>query len=119
MDEDFNKLYNSETRTAKVFNIFSAIAILLACLGLFGLSAYSARQRIKEIGIRKVLGASAGSITLLLSNSFIKLVLIAFVIACPVAWFVMNKWLQDFAYRINISWWVFVLAGILALSLHC
>ncbi|HMK25919.1 MAG TPA: ABC transporter permease [Chitinophagaceae bacterium] len=115
MDDDFNKLYDSETRTAKVFNIFSAIAILLACLGLFGLSAYSARQRIKEIGIRKVLGASAGSITLLLSNSFIKLVFIAFVIACPVAWFVMNKWLQDFAYRINISWWMFGLAGLLAL----
>jgi putative ABC transport system permease protein len=115
MDDDFNKLYDSETRTAKVFNIFSAIAILLACLGLFGLSAYSARQRIKEIGIRKVLGASVGNITFLLSNSFIKLVLIAFIIACPVAWFVMNKWLQDFAYRINISWWMFALAGILAL----
>ena len=115
MDEDFNKLYDGEMRTAKVFNIFSAIAILLACLGLFGLSAYSAKQRIKEIGIRKVLGASAGNITLLLSNSFIKLVLVAFVIACPIAWFVMNKWLQDFAYRIQISWWMFVLAGILAL----
>lgn len=115
MDEDFNKLYDSERRTAKVFNIFSAIAILLACLGLFGLSAYSAKQRIKEIGIRKVLGASAGNITLLLSNSFIKLVLVAFVIACPIAWFVMNKWLQDFTYRINISWWMFVLAGIVAL----
>ena len=114
MDDDFNKLYDSEIRTAKVFNIFSAIAILLACLGLFGLSAYSAKQRIKEIGIRKVLGASAGNITLLLSNSFIKLVLVAFVIACPIAWFVMDKWLQDFAYRINISWWMFVLAGILA-----
>ncbi|MEP7373280.1 MAG: ABC transporter permease [Chitinophagaceae bacterium] len=115
MDEDFNKLYDSETRTAKVFNIFSAIAILLACLGLFGLSAYSAKQRIKEIGIRKVLGASAGNITVLLSNSFIKLVLVAFVIACPIAWFVMDKWLQDFAYRINISWWMFGLAGLLAL----
>ncbi|MEI9908191.1 MAG: FtsX-like permease family protein [Bacteroidota bacterium] len=115
MDEDFNKLYDSELRTAKVFNIFSAIAILLACLGLFGLSAYSARQRIKEIGIRKVLGASAGSITFLLSNSFIKLVLIAFIIAIPLVWFVMNKWLQDFAYRISISWWMFALAGLLAL----
>lgn len=115
MDEDFNKLYEAEMRTAKVFNIFSAIAILLACLGLFGLSAYSAKQRIKEIGIRKVLGASAVNITLLLSNSFIKLVLVAFVIACPIAWFVMNKWLQDFTYRIEISWWMFVLAGLLAL----
>jgi putative ABC transport system permease protein len=115
MDEDFDKLYSSEMRTAKVFNIFSAIAILLACLGLFGLSAYSARQRIKEIGIRKTLGASAGNITLLLSNSFIKLVLVAFFVACPIAWFVMNKWLQDFAYRININWWVFVIAGIAAI----
>jgi putative ABC transport system permease protein len=114
MDDDFNKLYDSELRTAKVFNVFSVIAILLACLGLFGLSTYSAKQRVKEIGIRKVLGASAGNITLLLSNSFIRLVLIAFVIACPLAWFVMNKWLQDFAYRINISWWMFSLAGLLA-----
>ena len=115
MDGDFNKLYNSETRIAKVFNIFSAIAVVLACLGLFGLSAYSARQRIKEIGIRKVLGASAGNITLLLSNSFIRLVLIAFVISCPLVWFVMNKWLEDFAYRINISWWMFLAAGVLTL----
>jgi putative ABC transport system permease protein len=115
MDDDFDKLYSSEMRIGKVFNIFSAIAILLACLGLFGLSAYSARQRIKEIGIRKTLGASAGNITLLLSNSFIKLVLIAFFVACPIAWFVMNKWLQDFAYRININWWVFVIAGIAAI----
>ena len=115
MDEDFNKLYESETRTAKVFNIFSAIAVMLACLGLFGLSAYSARQRIKEIGIRKVLGASAGNITLLLSNSFIKLVLVAFVISIPLAWFVMNNWLQDFAYRIDISWWMFLVAGIITL----
>ena len=117
MDEDFNNLYESELRIAKVFNIFSAIAILLACLGLFGLSAYSARQRIKEIGIRKVLGASAGNITFLLSNSFLKLVIVAFFIAIPLAWFVMDKWLQDFAYRIHISWWMFGLAGIMALAI--
>lgn len=115
MDEEFNQLYDSETRTAQVFNIFAAIAILLACLGLFGLSAYSARQRIKEVGIRKTLGASVGNITLLLSNSFLKLVLIAFIIATPVAWFAMNKWLQNFTFRIHISWWMFALAGISAL----
>jgi putative ABC transport system permease protein len=114
MDEDYNKLYNSELRTAKVFNIFSTIAILLACLGLFGLSAYSAKQKIKEIGIRKVLGASVANITLMLSNSFIKLVLLAFMIATPVAWLVMDKWLQSFAYRISISWWMVALAGIFA-----
>lgn len=117
MDDDYNKLYNSELRTAKVFNIFSSIAILLACLGLFGLSAYAARQRIKEIGIRKVLGASAGSITLLLSKSFIKLVLTAFVLAAPLAWIAMSRWLQNFAYRIDISWWMFALAGVLALAI--
>jgi putative ABC transport system permease protein len=117
MDDDFKKLYDSELRTSKVFNIFSAIAILLACLGLFGLSAYSARQRIKEIGIRKVLGASASNITFLLSNSFLKLVIVAFFIAIPLAWFVMDKWLQDFAYRIHISWWMFGLAGFMALAI--
>jgi putative ABC transport system permease protein len=117
MDDDFNKLYDSELRTSKVFNIFSAIAILLACLGLFGLSAYSARQRIKEIGIRKVLGASAGNITFLLSNSFLKLVIVSFLIAIPLAWFVMDKWLQDFAYRIHISWWMFALAALMALAI--
>ncbi len=115
MDEDFGKLYKSEVRTATVFNIFSVIAIVLACLGLFGLSAYSARQRIKEIGIRKTLGASAGNITLLLSNSFIKLVLVAFIIACPLSWWAMNIWLEDFAYRINTSWLVFVIAGFAAI----
>jgi len=115
MDEDFNKLYDTETRTNRVFTIFSSIAIFLACLGLFGLSAYSARQRIKEIGIRKTLGASVSNITFLLSDSFLKLVLIAFILAAPVSWFVMNKWIQDFAYRIHISWWMFALAGLSAL----
>lgn len=114
MDEDFQKLYSNEMRTATVFNLFSGTAILLACLGLFGLSAYTAKQRIKEIGVRKVLGASVANITMLLSNSFIKLVLIAIVIACPLAWIVMNNWLRDFAFRIEISWWMFVLSGIIA-----
>lgn len=115
MDDDFKKLYESENRTSKVFNIFSAIAILLACLGLFGLSTYSVRQRRKEIGIRKVLGASTGKITLLLSNNFLKMVMIAIIIATPLTWIIMNEWLNDFAYRIPISWWMFVFSGVVAL----
>jgi putative ABC transport system permease protein len=115
MEDEFNKLYASELRTGKVFNIFSAIAILLACIGLFGLSAYSIRQRIKEIGVRKVLGAPVFNIALLLSGSFLKLVFVAFVIASPLAWWAMNKWLQDFEYRISITWWMFAVAGIAAL----
>jgi putative ABC transport system permease protein len=111
MDEDFNKLYDSEFRISNVFNVFSVISILLACLGLFGLSSYSAKQRIKELGIRKVLGASGSHIFLLLSNHFIKLVLLSCVLAMPLVWFVMEKWLQDFAYRIKIQWWMFLLTG--------
>jgi len=111
LDDDFDKLYKSETRTGKVFSIFSFIAILLACLGLFGLSAYAAHQRVKEIGVRKVLGASIGNIVLLLSNNFIKLIGLAFILAAPLTWFIMNSWLQDFAYRITVSWVVFAAAG--------
>jgi putative ABC transport system permease protein len=112
MEEDFQNLYDTELRTGKVFTIFAGIAILLACLGLFGLSVYATQQRIKEIGIRKVLGASVSSITVLLSSKFIALVLLAFIIASPIAWFVMNTWLQDFSYRIEISWWIFLLAAV-------
>ena len=93
-------------------------AIFIACLGLFGLVTYAAEQRIKEIGIRKVLGASVQEIVAMISKDFVKLVLIAFLIAFPVAWWMMNKWLQGFAYRIDISWWVFALAGLLPLRLH-
>jgi putative ABC transport system permease protein len=113
MSDEYNKLYKSELRIGNVFSIFSGIAILLACLGLFGLSAYAAQQRIKEIGVRKVLGASVTNIVLLLAANFIKLIALAFVIAAPVAWYVMNKWLQDFAYRVNIGWWVFAIAALL------
>ncbi|MBC7849216.1 MAG: ABC transporter permease [Chitinophagaceae bacterium] len=112
MDEDFQRLYHSEKRTGKVFTIFAGIAILLACLGLFGLAVYATQQRVKEIGIRKVLGASASSITVLLSARFLALVAASFVIASPLAWYVMSKWLEDFAYRVDISWWIFVLAGL-------
>jgi putative ABC transport system permease protein len=117
LDDDFNRLYNAEQRTGKLFLSFAFFAILIACLGLFGLVTYAAEQRTKEIGIRKVLGASVSGIVTLLSKDFLKLVVVAFVIGSPLAWFVMNRWLQDFAYRINISWWVFALAAFFAITI--
>ncbi len=117
LDADFNKVYDAEQRTGKLFITFAIFAIFIACLGLFGLVTYAAEQRIKEIGVRKVLGASISEIVGMISKDFIKLVLIAFVIAFPVSWLMMNKWLQSFAYRINISWWVFVLAGLLTIAI--
>jgi putative ABC transport system permease protein len=115
LDEAYGKLYQSDQRTGTLFNIFSVIAILISCLGLFGLATYTAQIMTKEIGIRKVLGASVSSIVTLVSKDFLKLILLAIVIASPIAFFTMQKWLQDFAYRIQISWRVFALAGILAL----
>jgi len=115
LDEQFASLYSAEEHTGQIFTSFSIIAIIIASLGLFGLVAYMVRQRVKEIGIRKVLGASAGNITVMLSKEFLQLILIAALIAFPVTWYTMNKWLQDFAYRITIQWWVFVLAGSIAL----
>jgi len=115
MDEDFNKLYTTEQRTGQIFITFAVLAIVIACLGLFGLITYAAEQRIKEIGIRKVLGASVSNIAGLLSKDFLKLVIISAAIAFPVAWWAMSKWLEDFAYRVSISWWVFCAAGVLAL----
>jgi putative ABC transport system permease protein len=115
MDDAFGNIYRSEQRIGKIFISFALLAIFIACLGLFGLAAFSAEQRTKEIGIRKVLGASVSQIVTLLSKDFLKLVFIAFVIAVPLAWYVMHRWLQDFAYRIDISWWIFALAGVLAL----
>ena len=115
MDESFDNMYRVEQRTGKLGLTLAVIAILIACLGLFGLATYTAEQRIKEIGVRKVLGASISSIVSMLSKDFVMLVVIASVIAIPLAWWAMNKWLQDFAYRISIGWWVFVAAGIIAL----
>jgi putative ABC transport system permease protein len=115
-DELFNKTYISEQKTGKILGIFAALTIFIACLGLFGLATFTAEQRTKEIGIRKVLGASVSSVVLLLSKDFLKLVLVAIVIGSPVAYYLMNKWLSDFAYRIEISWWVFAAAAILAIS---
>ena len=111
MDEEFNNLYKAEERTGQIFISFAVLAILIACLGLFGLITYAAEQRIKEIGIRKVLGASVSNIVGMLSKDFLKLIAIAAVVSFPVAWWLMNKWLQDFAYRVDLSWWIFVLAG--------
>ena len=116
LDDVFNRTYRTEARTGQVFGLFAALAVLISCLGLFGLATFTAEQRTKEIGIRKVLGASVVSIVTLLSKDFLKLVLIAVVIASPIAWYAMNRWLQDFAYKIAIEWWVFVLAGALATS---
>jgi putative ABC transport system permease protein len=114
LDERFDNLYKSEQRQGTIFTIFACIAIAIACLGLFGLSAFAITQRIKEIGIRKVIGASVTSIVTLLSKDFLKLVAIATVIAFPIAWYAMNNWLQDFAYRSNMPWWIFLSAGIIA-----
>lgn len=115
LDEDFQKNYQAEDRLAAIVGYFTVIAILICCLGLFGLAAFSAEQRVKEIGVRKVLGASVSGIVALLSRDFLKLVLIAILIASPLAWYVMNKWLQEFAYRVSISWWVFLIASGIAL----
>jgi putative ABC transport system permease protein len=117
LDESFGEMYADVQRMAKIFISFAVLAILIACLGLFGLSAFMAEQRSKEIGVRKVLGATVSSITVLMSTDFLKLVVVAIVIATPIAWLAMNKWLQDFAYRTVINWELFLAAGILVLMI--
>lgn len=114
LDDEVQKQYETEITLSHIINSFTLIAILISCLGLFGLAAFSAEQRKKEIGVRKVLGASVSGIVQLLSKDFIKLVIVSFIIATPVAWWAMSKWLEAFAYRINISWWMFALAGFIA-----
>lgn len=115
LDDDYNKLYQNELRLGKIMNIFASIAIILACIGLFGLSAYAAQQRVKEIGVRKVLGATVGNIVFVLSKDFIKLAFIAALIAFPIAWWAMHSWLQSYEYRISIEWWVFVVTALATL----
>ena len=117
LDESFSEMYREEQRVGRIALLFSIIAIIIACLGLFGLAAFVAEQRTKEIGIRKVLGASVSGLVALLSKDFVRLVAISFVIAAPLAWLAMHKWLQDFEYRITISWTVFLLAGLMALAI--
>jgi len=114
LDENFERMYNAEDKLKSLLSIFTSMAIFIGCLGLFGLAAYAAERRRKEIGIRKVLGATTKGVVLLLSKDFIRLVIISLFIASPIAWYFMNKWLQDFAYRIGIPWWVFIAAGITA-----
>ena len=116
MDDSFNDTYEAEQRLSSIFVIFTILSILIACLGLFGLAAFNAEKRTKEIGIRKVLGASVGQITYRLSVNFLKLVGISILIALPLSWYAMNKWLEDFSYRIEISWWIFALAAFLAIA---
>jgi len=115
LDESFDKLYSEDRKISTLSVAFAIIAVLISSLGLFGLATFAAERRIKEIGIRKVLGASVGNILVLLSADFIKLVIIAIVISSPIAWWLMSKWLEDFAYRINLSWWMFALGGLLSI----
>jgi len=117
LDDAFDNMYRVEQRTGQLGLSFAIIAILIACLGLFGLVTYMTEQRIKEIGIRKVLGSTVSNLVAMLSKDFLKLVLVSMVISIPIAWWAMQKWLQDFAYRIDISWWVFVSAGVIALMI--
>jgi ABC-type antimicrobial peptide transport system permease subunit len=116
-DQEYARRFDDEERTKQLAGLFAALAICISCLGLFGLSAYIAESRIKEIGIRKVLGASAWSIAELLSGYFLKLVAIAVVIAMPVAWFAMNKWLDEYTYRIHLGWGIFAVAALLSLTM--
>jgi len=115
LDETFNKQYENEQLFKKAFGIFAGLAIFVACLGLLGLTMFATIQRTKEIGIRKVLGASVSNIVVLLSKNFLKLILLSTIVAFPLAWWAMHLWLEDFAYRVNIGWWIFILAGASAL----
>ncbi|MBL0023965.1 MAG: ABC transporter permease [Saprospiraceae bacterium] len=115
LDDEVQKQYESEVTLSNIINVFTAIAIFISCLGLFGLATFSTEKRRKEIGIRKVLGASVSGIISLLSSDFIKLVALAFIIATPIAWWLMDKWLQAFAFRVPVSWWMFAIAGLIAI----
>jgi putative ABC transport system permease protein len=115
LDDAFEDMYRTEQRIGKLALTFSVLAIFIACLGLFGLATYMAQQRVKEIGVRKVLGASVFNIVQMLSSDFIKLVALSAVISFPLSWWAMHSWLQDFAFRTTLNWWVFALAGLTGL----
>jgi putative ABC transport system permease protein len=117
LDENLQKSYATESRMSTTIGWAGGIAVFLACLGLFGLTALSTLNRTKEVGIRKVLGASVAGITALLAKDFLKLVVVAIIIASPIAWYFMNKWLADFAYRIDMRWWMFALSGAVAVAI--
>jgi putative ABC transport system permease protein len=115
VDEQYAKKFDDTARTAKLSMLFTFLTIVISCLGLFGLSTYMAANRLKEIGVRKVLGASVAGISLLLSKDFLKLVGIAFLISVPIAWYIMAQWLKDFDYSVGIEWWVFVATGLVTM----
>ena len=117
LDERFNQQYENEQLFKRAFGIFAGLAIFVACLGLLGLAMFATIQRTKEIGVRKVLGASVSNIVVLLSKNFLKLILLSAIVAFPLAWWAMHLWLEDFAYRVNIGWWIFILAGASALMI--
>jgi ABC-type antimicrobial peptide transport system permease subunit len=117
VDEEYAVKFADAQRTKTLAGLFAALAIVISCLGLFGLSAYVAESRIKEIGVRKVLGASELGLAKLLSSDFIKLVIVSLVIATPVAWYAMNKWLESYTYRIDIGWGIFAMAGLIAIAI--
>ena len=117
LDENFNKMYQSEDKLGTLLWIFTAMAVFIGCLGLFGLAAFAAERRTKEIGIRKVLGATTLNIASLLSKNFLLLVFVATIVAFPIAWWAMTKWLENFPYKVSISWWVFVVTTFIALSI--
>ena len=118
LDDDYDNLYRTEQRMGKIFGYFSFLAIIISCLGLIGLSSFMTERRTKEIGIRKINGAKSIEIFSLLSREYIIWVMISIIIACPIAWYAMHKWLQNFAYRIDISWWVFIWQVLLLWLLH-
>lgn len=115
LDAKIDNFYKEENKLSQIYKIFASIAIFLSCLGLYGLASFMAVQRIREVGIRKVLGATSTSIVYLFSREFLILIGIAFLIASPIAWYFMNKWLQDYVYRIDISWWLFAAGGLLSI----
>ena len=115
LDEDYENLYNAEQRTGQIFEIFAILAIFISCLGLFALASFMAERRVKEIGIRKANGAKIEDIVWLLSKDFAKLVIISFILSTPLAWYIMKMWLENFVYRTNVTVWIFVLAGVMAL----
>jgi putative ABC transport system permease protein len=117
LEEDFLSLYKADQKMQSILGVFTILSIFIACLGIFGLTAYTIRQRFKEIGVRKVLGAGSGNIVWLFSKEFMSLLVLSIILASSAAWIFMNKWLEDFAYHINLSIWVFILAGLLTLTI--
>ncbi len=115
VDDEFNQMFLSETLISKLSRVFASLAIIISCMGLFGLAAYTAERRTKEIGIRKVLGASVSGVAALLSKNFLQLVALSCIVAFPLAWWAMHSWLQNYKYRIEINWWIFIVAGLMAL----